>query len=173
MTWIKLKAEGWRWIDWRRVSRVHTIGFGRVDESTTTPERPKRAGLDGDPKRVFVWILFTAETPQYHLPELPWLNMLRCPSELNGARRGRQRTLSLIPFCFPYNSIRRYICFEWPCYGFYVIYFFSANFAPWAKFTPLNAFVFLFNYGGRWKNTPTYLYSKARTISIAEGLIRD
>jgi hypothetical protein len=29
--------------------------------------------------------------PQYDLPDLPWLNTLRCPSELNGARRGRHR----------------------------------------------------------------------------------
>ena len=29
--------------------------------------------------------------PQYDLPDLPQLNALRCPSELNGARRGRRR----------------------------------------------------------------------------------
>jgi len=36
-------------------------------------------------------IELAADTPQYHLPELPWLNTLHCPLELNGARRGRRR----------------------------------------------------------------------------------
>ena len=67
------------------------MGFGaRMAEGRgqTCPQRSRLRGGRGseDTPVEFPW--GNPIQPQYHLPELPWLNTLRCPSELNGARRG-------------------------------------------------------------------------------------